>query len=526
MSAIINLRDVRFAFPESPIPVFENLDWEVEEGSFFLLTGPSGSGKSTMLRVLNGLVPHFSGGQFGGRSIVAGRDTRSHGPRQMSDQVGFVFQDPEPQMITDRVDSEICFALEHRSLARPAMRRRLEDVLDVLGIAHLRHRRPQSLSGGEQQRVAIAAALALQPRLLILDEPTSQLDPAGADMVIDAIARLHDDFGLTVVASEHRLDRLLHRVDRIRDLRSFGSIRIDAPPRLAVTSMATETLPPVTQLGRRFAWDDPVLTVQEARRHRAFPVLQDGLDDSRLSSSFEGTGARALGARQLGVEFGRQMILRDVDFDAHEGEILAIMGRNGSGKTTLLRSLVGLQSISSGRVERNHDHAFAYLPQQPGSVFFHETLIDEIAWTLRQRKSSIPVAHVLQEFGLSDKSMSNPRDLSGGERERAAMAAVLAGDPPLIVLDEPTRGMDVWRKQELIAILRRHQHRGSLILLATHDIELVAALATRVIVLGDGEIISDGHPRTVLPASMSLAPQINRLLGSSWLTVDDVCGNR
>lgn len=526
MSAIVQLRNVRFAFPSSPKPVFEDLAWDIEEGSFSLLSGPSGSGKSTMLRMLNGLVPHFSGGQFGGRATVAGRDTRSHGPRQMSDHVGFVFQDPEPQMITDRVDSEICFALEQRGLPRPVMRRRLEDVLDVLGIAHLRGRRPQSLSGGEQQRVAIAAALALQPRLLILDEPTSQLDPAAADAVIDAIARLHDDYGLTVVTSEHRLDRLLHRVDRIRDLGVDGTIRSDGPPRLVVAAMSSAAFPAVTQLGRQAGWDLPVLTVQEARRHPEFAALRTAIGEPRHSTTIDETGDRIVGVQALEVAYGKQHVLRNLTFEARAGEVLAIMGRNGSGKTTLLRSLVGFQKPSSGRVHRNPEHAFAYLPQQPGSVFFHQTLIDEIAWTLRQRHSSIPVGHVLQEFGLDDKSQSNPRDLSGGERERAAMAAVLAGDPPLIVLDEPTRGMDVWRKRELITILERHQGRGALILLATHDVELVAALATRVIVLGDGEIISDGHPRLVLPESMSLAPQINRLFGSTWLTLDDVFGNR
>ncbi|MEJ7839702.1 MAG: ABC transporter ATP-binding protein, partial [Thermomicrobiales bacterium] len=190
------------------------------------------------------------------------------------------------------------------------------------------------------------------------------------------------------------------------------------------------------------------------------------------------------------------------------------------------RSLAGYQAVTSGRVKRADGLQLAYLPQQPGSVFFCETVTEEIAWTLNRRGSNFSVSEVLEEFGLESKALSHPRDLSGGERERAAMAAVLVGDPQLILLDEPTRGMDVWRKAELVQILRRRQASGALVVLATHDVDLVAALATRVVVLGDGDVIADGSPRAVLAGSLSRSTQINRLLGSTWLTVDDVIADQ
>jgi energy-coupling factor transport system ATP-binding protein len=522
MTPIVQLRDLRFAFPASSDPVFDNLQLDITAGSFVLLTGPSGSGKSTILRVLNGLIPHFSGGRFGGSAIVADRDIRTSGPRQMSEHVGFVFQDPEPQMIAGRVDDEICFGLEQRGTPRRIMRQRLEDVLDVLGIAHLRERTPQTLSGGEQQRVAIAAAMALQPDLLILDEPTSQLDPAGADSVIEAVTRMHDDLGITTVLAEHRLDRLLHRVDRVRSIDGQGGVVVDVAPEIAARHIADEALPAVTRLGKVLGWMELPLTVKQARTNPGFPSLLLRLNGKAPSVPGAGRGDDLVRVLDVSVELQRQQILSNVDLEFGEGEAVAIMGRNGSGKSTLLRTILGFQNPSRGAIQRDETLATAYLPQQPGSIFFHETVADEIAWTLQRRGSKATVEQVLAGFGLLDKAAVHPRDLSGGERERAAMAAVLAGDPPIVVLDEPTRGMDASRKRELARTLEARRQQGALVIVATHDVELAASLASRVIVLGNGEVIADGHPREVLAGSMSLAPQVNRLLGSTWLSVEDV----
>jgi energy-coupling factor transport system ATP-binding protein len=522
MTPIVQLRDLRFAFTARTEPVFDDLQFDIAAGSFTLLIGPSGSGKSTMLRVFNGLVPHFSGGRFGGSAVVAGRDIRTSGPRQMSEHVGFVFQDPEPQMIAGRVDDEICFGLEQRGIPRHIMRQRLEDVLDALGIAHLRERSPQTLSGGEQQRVAIAAAMSLQPDLLILDEPTSQLDPAGADAVIEAVTRMHDDLGITTVIAEHRLDRLLHRVDRVRGIDGQGRVVVDDIPAIAARSISDEAMPAVTRLGKLLGWSKLPLTVKQARIDPRLVDVKARLAGNAPATPAVVRGRTLVRVQDVSVNLQRQRVLAGIDLEFGEGEAVAIMGRNGSGKSTLLRSILGFQKPSLGTIRRDEAIATAYLPQQPGSIFFHETVADEITWTLQRRDSAISVEQVLAEFDLSGMASVHPRDLSGGERERAAMAAVLAGNPPIIVLDEPTRGMDASRKRDLVRTLGAHRELGALVIVATHDVELVASLATRVIVLGNGDVIADGHPREVLAGSMSLAPQVNRLFGSTWLSVEDV----
>ena len=523
MTSIIDISTLTYAYPDAEGPVFRDLDWQVDSGSFALLTGPSGSGKSTLLRTLNGLVPHFSGGRFGGRAVVAGFDIAKHGPRELSRHVGLVFQDPEPQMITDRVDDEICFALEQRGMSRPEMRRRLEDVLDLLGIAHLRYRSPRHLSGGEQQRVAIAAAMAMTPDILVLDEPTSQLDPAAADAVIEHTGRLHHDLGLTVVMAEHRLERLLHRVDVVTDLDDTGQIRVHGNPSRVAHDFPLPALPPVTQLARLLGWPDLPLALHEMRRMPEFDPLRASLEGKAPGIPGNAAGPVVAALEQVTVKREGRDILRNIDFPVSAGECVALVGRNGSGKTTLLRTLLGFHEAASGKVTRAHE-SFAYLPQHPSRVFFQETVADEVAWTLKQRGARETVDDVLAAFGIAHRAGAHPRDLSGGERERAALATMLAGSPPLVVLDEPTRGMDAFHKASLMEELERRRQQGAAILLATHDVELVAKHATRVAMLGEGEIIADGHAREVLGGSLSFSPQMNRLFGSTWLTVEDVAG--
>jgi energy-coupling factor transport system ATP-binding protein len=506
MTASVSFRNVSFAWPGNDDPVVEHLSFDVVPGEFVLLSGHSGSGKSTVLRMLNGLVPHSSGGRFGGQVIANGRNTRHSAPRDLATSVGMVFQDPEAQMITSRVDDEIAFALEQRGVAPRVIRQRLEDVLDLLGIEHLRHRVPGTLSGGEQQRVAIAAAMALQPPILALDEPTSQLDPAAADGVLDLLTRLHDDLGITVITAEHRMERLLHRVDRVFDLHASPMVHDIGDPHGAAEKLPGEILPPVSQLGRAFGVTPIPLTVNEARRSGLVSAFRLRFPQRVASPDPRLAGTPLVGLRDASIAHDGRRALDRANLTLHRCEIVALMGRNGSGKSTLLRSIARFQPLSEGAVDPARPDAFAWLPQQASTVFFRESLREEIAWTLSRRRSTVRIETVLDEFGL----------------ERAALATMLAGDPLLILLDEPTRGMDARRKGDLIDALRRRRDGGAGILIATHDADLVGRLADRVIVLSHGEIIAEGHPEDVLPGSLSLAPQITRLLGAPWLTIDDV----
>jgi energy-coupling factor transport system ATP-binding protein len=516
MSAI-SLRRVSFAYPDAPRAALTGVDLDVEPGELLLVVGTSGSGKSTLLRCGNSLVPHASGGRFAGDVIVFGRSTRSHHPRELADIVGFVAQDPEAQFVVDHVERDLAFVLENLGFTADAMRRRVEETLDALGIAHLRDRDPTSLSGGERQRCAIAGALAAAPSALVLDEPTSQLDPQGADDVLAALTRLNADLGTTVLLAEHRLERaapLAHRAVIVED----GRLGQPGTPGWVLAGYAGA--PSVTRLGRLLGWDPPPLTVRDARAWAAgAPIeLPDPSDHDAPVP-----GDVLLSARSVRVDFDGRVALRDVTLDLHRGDVVALLGRNGSGKTTLLRVLAGLLTPHAGSVgSRAPDARAGYVPQNPNTLLFEPTVRREVEATLRLlgRHDRGEVEHWLDALGLSSLADRHPRSLSGGERQRIAIAAVAVGGAPALLLDEPTRGMDAASRLALERAMRRHAAEGGAVVLATHDVELAARSATRAVVLGDGEVVADGDARHVLAGSL-FAPQVLRVL-PPFLTVEEI----
>jgi energy-coupling factor transport system ATP-binding protein len=513
MSAI-SLLDVSFAYPDAPGHAIEAVDLAVEPGELLLVIGASGSGKSTLLRTSNGLVPHASGGRFAGDVVVFGRSTRTHHPRELADVVGFVAQDPEAQFVVDHVERDIAFVLENLGFTPEAMRRRVEETLDALGIAHLRDRDPSTLSGGERQRCVIAGALAASPSALVLDEPTSQLDPQGADDVLAALTRLNHDLGTTVVLAEHRLDRAAPLADRA--LVVDGG-RVDEPAPPADVLADYPGAPSVTRLGRALGWAPPPLTVRDARAM----VARTGLDLIPPSDPSPRTRGRVmLAARGVGVDLGGRAVLRDLDVAVHEGDVLALFGRNGAGKTTLLRVLARLLDPARGAV--HGDTRAAYVPQNPNTLLFEPTVRRELVATQRLLGRSDPAAvdRWLGALHLTDVAERHPRSLSGGERQRVAIAAVAVGGAPVLLLDEPTRGMDARSRTALEHAVREHAEAGGAVVLATHDVELSARCATRAVVLGDGDVVAEGDARRVLAGSL-FAPQVLRVL-PPYLTVEEV----
>jgi energy-coupling factor transport system ATP-binding protein len=527
---IADIRGVSYWYPHASEPVLRGVDWEIAAGEFLLLAGPSGSGKSTLLRCLNGLVPHFSGGKFAGSVVVAGLDTRDHGPRDLAGSVGFVFQDPEAQSVSAIVEDDIAFGLEQAGVPRAVMRKRVEEVLDLLGIAKLRSREISTLSGGERQRVAIASALVMHPRLLVLDEPTSQLDPWGAEEVFTALQRLNDDLGISIVLAEHRLDRVTAHADRMRVFDRAGGMT-EGEPAAMLRQIPAGDLPPIARLALELEWPEIPLTLKAARSR--LPRFEPAPKPVRATP----TGAPIVQVERVSVDRGRSRVLQDCSLEIRPGELVAVMGRNGSGKTTLLRALLGLVEPSSGAIRvAGRDLAggraeqlagFAgYLPQDPAKLLFAETVRAELEFTLKHRPSGLDwsprqIDLLLERLDLLPLADRHPRDLSVGERERAAIAAVLVAAPRLLVLDEPTRGMDGQRKQALARLLAEERANGAAIVMATHDVESVAELATRVLLLADGEVIADGAPESVLAGSLTYSTQMNKLLGGTILTVSD-----
>ncbi|MFJ3716335.1 ATP-binding cassette domain-containing protein [Streptomyces sp. NPDC090057] len=711
---MIRFEDVSVTYEGAGEPIVQGVDFEVPEGELVLLVGPSGVGKSTVLGAVSGLVPHFTGGTLRGRVTVAGRDTRTHRPRELADVVGTVGQDPLAHFVTDTVEEELAYGMESLGLAPEVMRRRVEETLDLLGLADLRDRPIATLSGGQRQRVAIGSVLTPHPRVLVLDEPTSALDPAAAEEVLAVLQRLVHDLGTTVLLAEHRLERVIQYADRVVLLPAPGAAPRHGDP--AEVMAVSPVYPPVVGLGRLAGWSPLPLTVRDARRraptlrarlaghrppHDAEPPagpasrspepqtagplptdpagshsrttdqagphigptepttggpspepttgsptpgtptgtgspLPEATDPTGpTGSSTEpseptrptapaspssepttgspkpgtptGTGSptpepttgppipgtptgagsplptepagsrtpplepdargqaaaarapsalaslrrlfrrdsAALGSssgappvaevRGLAVRRGPVTALRHVDLGVARGETVALMGRNGAGKSTLLGSLVGLVEPTAGSVRvggavprrtpaRELVRRVGLVPQEPRDLLYADTVAAECAAADRDAGAEPGTCRTLVSEllpGITDGI--HPRDLSEGQRLALALAVVLTARPPLLLLDEPTRGLDYAAKARLVAVLRALAAEGHAIVLATHDVELAAEIAHRVVLLADGEVIADGPTAEIVVSSPSFAPQVTKILAPQrWLTVSEV----
>ena len=537
---MIKFEHVSYTYPQTTQPALHNISLHIPEGEFALVVGMSGAGKSTLLRCINGLVPHFSGGTLRGNIMVNGLNPVHATPQILSQHVGFVFQDPESQFVVSQVEDEIAFALENIAMPAQEMRIRVEEVLDLLDLTSLRQRRLETLSGGEQQRVAIASVLALRPRILVLDEPTSQLDPKSADEVLQTLGRLNSDLGLTVVLVEHRLERVLPFVDSMIYLPDDSTEFISGTPHDVLPHLPL--VPPLIELGRRLNWNPLPLTIKEGKRfvgQISIPDCAAGATPVMLCP--DSKTSVVLTAHDVEIAYGQQSIVNGVSLTLQSHEIMVLMGRNGSGKSTLLKSFVGLIKPKHGQIHLHgedisgHDvvdicRHVGYLPQDPNALLFADTVEDELLITLRNHglerdNAAKKIAQQLEHLRLSDKASSYPRDLSAGERQRVALGAITITQPQILLLDEPTRGLDYEAKQILTTLLKKWALNGMAILLVTHDVELTAMIADRVLLMSQGEIIAHGSPTIVLGSSPFFAPQIARLFpNTGWLTVNDVLG--
>ncbi|AZM88989.1 ABC transporter ATP-binding protein [Streptomyces sp. W1SF4] len=664
---MIRFEQVSVTYDGAARPSLRDADFTLPEGELTLLVGPSGVGKSTLLGAVSGLVPHFTGGTLRGRVTVAGRDTRTHMPRELADVVGTVGQDPVSHFVTDVVEDELAYGMESLGLPPAVMRRRVEETLDLLGLNELRDRPIATLSGGQQQRVAIGSVLTTHPKVLVLDEPTSALDPAAAEEVLAVLQRLVHDLGTTVLMAEHRLERVVQYADRVLLLPSPGE-----PPRLGTPAeiMAVSPVhPPVVSLGRLAGWTPLPLSIRDARRQAAplrsrlslvpalpalpvatgpdplcgtaaardgsrgaapdpAPQSPAGLEErgsapvrpnavragfaQRIPAppAFEargsgggaprGSGAQPRGtgegrvgdqpraaapaapapapapagnatgsgllarlrrlagrrpepgadagpatpaeacrtaasARNLGVRRARTEVLHDVTLQVAPGETVALMGRNGAGKSTLLAALTGTLAPSTGQVtvggRTPHRtpppemvRRVGLVPQEPRDLLYADTVAAECAAADADAGAAPGTCRALVGDllpGVPDDT--HPRDLSEGQRLTLALALVLTARPALLLLDEPTRGLDYAAKARLVATLRGLAAEGHAIVLATHDVELAAELAHRVVVLAGGEIVADGPTAEVVVSSPAFAPQVAKVLAPGhWLTVSQV----
>ncbi len=534
---MIDFRGVTITYPGARQPALRDVTLHIPEGELCLVVGRTGVGKSTLLGAINGLVPHFTGGALAGRVTVAGLDTRTHPPRELAGVVGVVMQDPVYGFVTDTVEEELAYGMEQLAVPAAVMRKRVEETLDLLSLAHLRRRSLHSLSGGQQQRVAIGSVLTAHPRVLVLDEPTSALDPAAAEDVLAALTRLVHDLGVTVVLAEHRLERVIEYADMLVSVDSLGRVTAGKPGAMMRVS---DVAPPVVRLGQAVGWDPLPLSVRDARRRGG--DLRAQLQ--RCATPEEPVVAEprtVLHARRLVVRYGDVIAVAGVDLDVHAGQVLALMGRNGSGKTSLLWALQGSGARHGGSVtvDANGDAEDAdpsrltpaeartrvgLVPQSPGDLLYLATVDNEcdLADSQSQRPPGTCRA-ILDRIVPSVDGDAHPRDLSEGQRLALALAVQLCPRPSVVMLDEPTRGLDESAKVRFAEVIAELATQGQAIVVATHDVEFVASVADRVVVLAEGEIVADGPTADVVVASPVFAPQVAKVMHPArWLTVAQV----
>ena len=535
---MIDLFDVGVTYTGDTEPTIRNVDVHIPEGELALVAGRTGSGKSTLLRTLNGLVPHFSGGRLDGRVEVAGRDTRVNRPRDLADVVGFVDQNPNNGFVTDIVEDELAYAMESLGVPPGTMRRRVEEVLDILGLADIRQRALRTLSAGQKQRVAIGSVLTAGPTILVLDEPTSALDPQAAEEVLAVLQRLVHDLSMTMVMSEHRLERAVQYADRVL-LVVDGTVDDSGDPAAAMA--VSPVVPPVVELGRWASWTPLPLSIRDARR-RAAP-LRARLSDPRQGDGVGGDDhadaaeipSEVVTCRRVSATYPGVLALNNVTLDVGRGEIVALMGRNGSGKSTLLRLMAGLAAPASGRLRiagqdprrlKGEDRrgSVGLIPQNPGDLLWTDSLGQECADADQDAAvASGTTAALLDTLLPGLGPQTHPGDLSEGQRLTAALAVILVGRPQLVLLDEPTRGLDYPTKARLVALLKQRADRGETVVVATHDVEFVAELASRVVILAQGEVVNDAPVRQAVVSSPVFAPQVAKVMAPlSVLTVAEV----
>lgn len=536
--AIIKVKNLTYHYPDSRMAALDRIDLEIPEGQFVLVVGGSGSGKSALVRAMAGLIPDYYGGSFSGGVYLDNKEIRQLKRRELVQKIGLVFQDPESQLVMTNVEQELAFGLENLALPNNLIKRRVMEMASALNLTGRLDGSIPELSGGQKQKVALSSVLAMQPEILLLDEPTSQLDPIAGEDLLTMVRRLNEENGLTVVLIEQRLERCFHLADRILVM-DRGRIVYDHddPEKVARWAVANHSrfIPPLARLFASVGYPAVPVTVKQGRallRHDHLPEREAARPPSPPSpKKVVKAGASSqplIDMKHVWFSYpDGEEVLKDVNFTINPGDFIVLMGENGAGKTTLVKNINGLLKPSRGQLrvgERDvrqlsvEDIAgmVAYLSQDPNDYLFLPSVREELAFTLHNL--GLPddgiSEQLLKSLHLDSLADRNPRDLSTGERQRAALAAVLVSRPQLLMLDEPTRGLDYALKEELGSILQQLQTAGTAIMVVTHDVEFAAEYSEKIVLMGQGSIIAEGNKYAMLSDSTFYCPQISKLFNN------------
>jgi energy-coupling factor transporter ATP-binding protein EcfA2 len=544
--AFLELQNVTFTYPQEALSALTDISISIEAGQFVVLCGPSGSGKSTLLRLLKREVS--PGGKIRGAIVLDQLPLQEWPMREVAAQIGLVMQNPDNQLVVDTVEHELAFGMENFGLKRDAMRRRMAEMAGFFGLEPLLKRKTDELSGGQKQTVNLAAVLMLQPRVLLLDEPLAQLDPLAARELLGMIKRLNEEWGITVIMSEHRIDDLLLLADRVVRL-EHGRVTFNGSSREyvlaawdrqegdwastlpSITRWALEQVPPSSTPTP----EEPPLSVKETRQwlersDRGKAALRSlyPIDRQNVLQDSAATSKSLLTAQGLFYAYDKHSpaVLKGLEWQIERGDWAVLFGGNGSGKSTLLQLLAGLRLPQRGSVQwegvpytrmksKDRLSAIGYLAQNPLLHYAYDSLREDLEQAARRAGVSEPgleVEKMAEQFGLGKLLSRHPHDMSGGEQQLGALAITLLNKPQLLLLDEPTKGLDPLAKRKLGEHLQRIHAQGKTLLIATHDVEFAAAYATRCSLLFHGEIVADSTPEPFFQGNLFYATPLHRLL--------------
>jgi len=511
---IFRMQNLTYYYPRQKNPALENINLSIKEGEFILLLGESGSGKSTLGRVFNGIIPEFYGGKIKGNI-------------QGEIEVGMVFQDPEKQLVLDKVERELAFGLENIGIEYPVMKKRVMETLSFLNMWDIKDSKTYELSGGQKQKVAVGAALSMGHKFLVLDEPTSQLDPAASEEILHILKRLNEDLGYTLLLIEQRIDRCFHLADRVLFMEK-GCLVFDGSPQdfaLWNNTNRKHFLPTVSDFFVKLGDTDVPVTVKEGKRKLKNLLQQQGIKNEIPRNMDNTHKNKVIEIDRLYFTYeNNKEALKGIDLTVFKGEVLGVLGENGSGKSTLLKHIAGLLKPDRGRLLVEGE--VGYLSQNPNDYLFNDTVYEELKFTLDNKHINhyASIDKTLKDLNIYQYKDKNPRDLSGGEKQRVALASILVMEPEILLLDEPTRGLDRCLKDKLREFMLKLKSKEKTIILVTHDIEFVAKVCDRVCLIFDGSVAQVGSKYDVLTSGLYYSTQINKLFSGyvdNILTLED-----
>lgn len=520
--AYIEINNLNFTYPLEEDKSLADIDLSVERSSLLLIAGKSGSGKSTLGRAIVGTVPHFYGGTISGKIKIDGKPIDKMSHKERAEKITMVFQDPEKQLMMNKVHREVGFGLENICTNEKSIKKRVYEALQFSGILHLAERDITSLSGGEKQKTAVASALAYMPQCIILDEPTSQLDPSSAEEIVNLVKKINEELGITVIVIEQRVNRWFDAADSI-GIMDKGRLKIFKNKEDFYDNCDTEQyifMPDYLKFFKKANFKSMPSSFKRAR----MDLLKSDITFKETDITYEKSEETVLNVKNLSSNYNSKEVLKDISFTINKGDFVSIMGANGAGKSTLLKAIMGLKDYK-GTIEllgkdikdkdiRSIAQKIGYVSQNPNDYLSKDSVYDEIKFTMDNYGiyDEALIEKTLKELEIYDLKDKNPRDLSGGQRQRVAIASILVLKPEIILLDEPTRGLESTLKDKLGDILQRMNKQGTSIILVTHDTDFASKFCNRYIVMFNGNIAGDGGKIQILGEGIFYTTSINKLL--------------